>query len=445
MTALDLPLDLGDGLVLRTVRQAETEALIAFQADVHRDPGAPEPDEFVAAWARDLLERPHPTFRRDWFLVVEETATGEIVSSLNMIPQTWTYGGAPFPVGRIEMVGTSPAYRRRGLVRLQMEVVHRWGDELGQLAQVIVGIPWYYRQFGYEYAVAYGGRRSVEDDHVEPLPDGDAEPYRLRPATEEDVPFITAAAAHGAKRYAVTCLRDSALWRYELGGRAIGGGLTIVERAGSADDEAEPVGFLAHWPRLARGGIAVIAYELAPIIPWLDVTPSLLRALRERGQEIAAESTERLARVSFWLGEDHPVYRTHPDLTRVEAPPYAWYVRVPALPVFVRHIAPVLEARLARSDVAGFSGELRLGFFRDGLRLVFGGGRLTEVAPWRNEAEYDADALFPPLTFLQALFGRRSLAELEAAFPDCRVQNQRARVLIETLFPRLPSLIWPVM
>jgi predicted N-acetyltransferase YhbS len=440
-----LPLGLGDGLVLRQARPADTDELASLKADHHRAIGATEPDAYMATLTRDLLERPHPTFRPEWFLVVEDTATGKIASCLCMIPQTWTYGGVSFPVSRIELVSTRPEYRRRGLVRRQMDVVHRWGDELGQLAQVILGIPWYYRQFGYEYALAYGGRRSVDLDQIDPQPEDAAEPFQLRSATAADLSFIAAVAEHGASRYAVTCTRDEALWRYELEGRSIPEHLLVVERAGDRRGEPEPVGMVAHEGELAGGGLSVIAYELISGVSWLEVTPSLLRGLSRRESTVAAGVGERCARVSFRLGEEHPVYRTHRDLDGRVAPPYAWYVRVPDLLAFVRRVAPVLEERLARSDFAGFGEELRLVFFRDGMRMVFNGGRLVELAPWREEQEGDADATFPPLSFLQVLFGRRTQPELEAVLPDCRVRSQRARLLIETLFPRQPSLIWAVM
>jgi hypothetical protein len=42
------------------------------------------------------------------------------------------------------------------------------------------------------------------------------------------------------------------------------------------------------------------------------------------------------------------------------------------------------------------------------------------------------------------LFGAQSLTEVEAAFPDCRIRSDLARVLIETLFPRTDSVIWPI-
>ena len=35
----------------------------------------------------------HPTFAQDDFTIVAEKGTGRIVSSLNLISQTWTYAG----------------------------------------------------------------------------------------------------------------------------------------------------------------------------------------------------------------------------------------------------------------------------------------------------------------------------------------------------------------
>ena len=40
------------------------------------------------------------------------------------------------------------------------------------------------------------------------------------------------------------------------------------------------------------------------------------------------------------MGESHPVYETVPDRLPRFRKPYAWYIRVPDLLSFVRHIAP---------------------------------------------------------------------------------------------------------
>src|SRR5512139_1651167 len=75
--------DLGDGLILRRSTPQDAPLLAEFNARIHSDNGPDQPDKRVAAWTRDLLERPHPTFAADDFTIVEDTTSGKIVSSLN--------------------------------------------------------------------------------------------------------------------------------------------------------------------------------------------------------------------------------------------------------------------------------------------------------------------------------------------------------------------------
>jgi hypothetical protein len=142
------------------------------------------------------------------------------------------------------------------------------------------------------------------------------------------------------------------------------------------------------------------------------------------------------------------VYRTLPQRLTQSQAPGAQYVRVPDLPAFLRHVAPVLERRLAASVAVGHTGDLRLGFYRDGVRLRFGDGRLLGAEPvphlGASEEAGPIGACLPDRTFLQLLVGVRSLDELEHAFGDCRVPSEEARVLLQALFPKQPSLIWPV-
>ena len=116
-----LPLDLGEGLVLRWATPEDTEALADYNVrhlSDHVSDNPAEPNEQLRGWTRDLMSGTHPTTNAgDFTVVVDERAGGKIVSSLCLISQTWAYDGIPFKVGRPEVVSTSPAYRRRGLVR----------------------------------------------------------------------------------------------------------------------------------------------------------------------------------------------------------------------------------------------------------------------------------------------------------------------------------------
>jgi len=426
---------------MRRATAADVDQLVAFNADIHRE-GAADPSAWVATWTRDLAERPHPTVSIQDFLIVEDTNTSTIVSSLNLISQTWSYAGIPFGVGRPELVGTDPNYRRRGLVRRQFDVIHRWSAERGELVQAITGIPWYYRQFGYEMALEFTGARLMPRSSIPKLQDGQSEPYRVRPANPDDLPFVVETDLHSHQRYLITALRDEPLWRLELDGRSdtVGQVLAIVESL-----HGERVGFVLHNRYRWASTLNVIAFELRPDASWLHVTPTVLRYLGARGEASTTHgSLEPFEALSFVFGTEHPLYTVVPQrLTRIQRP-YAFYVRVPDIPAFLRRIAPVLEQRLERSVARGYSGELLLSFYRSGVRLCFDQGRLTCVDPCTPPQDMYPGALFPELTFLQLLFGWRAREEIEAAFPDCRTRGDDPPVLLDILFPKMPSHVFGI-
>jgi hypothetical protein len=68
---------------LRRSTPEDAERLSAFNAHIHGNPEEDKPDERVGIWTRDLLEKPHPSFNPDDFTIVEDTHSGQIVSSLN--------------------------------------------------------------------------------------------------------------------------------------------------------------------------------------------------------------------------------------------------------------------------------------------------------------------------------------------------------------------------
>ena len=91
------------------------------------------------------------------------------------------------------------------------------------------------------------------------------------------------------------------------------------------------------------------------------------------------------------------------------------------------------------------TGSLHLNFLDRGLHISLNQGRLARIEDW-VPPQYDnrqvprvRDAMFPGLTFLQLLFGFRSVEELEYAFPDCLISSDRARALLNVMFPVEPS------
>lgn len=438
--------NLGDGLVLRRSTPADADALADFNAIIHGDLETNAREEGVGIWTRDLLTRPHPTFDPGDFTIVEDTHTGKIISSLNLINQTWQYAGIPFKVGRPELVGTLPEYRKRGLVRAQFDEVHRWSTDRGQLVQAITGIPHYYRQFGYEMAVNLGGGKAGYRSQIVELKEGEIDPYQVRPARPEDIPFIQTLYSQSCQRSLLCAVRDEELWRYELNGRSEASintsAICIVESTAG-----QPVAFFAHPKMLWGSTMVAYVYEVLQGQPYLPITNCVIRYLRATGEAIAKTQGGNSVCDSFgfWLGSEHPVYEVLSDRLPRQRKPYAWFVRVADLPGFLKHIRPVLENRLDKSPMAGYDGEIKISFYRTGLRLVFETGGLKTIETWQpTPVGHAGDAGFPNLTFLQLLFGYHSLEELANFLPDVYIHKQEAEPLLNSLFPKQASDIWAI-
>lgn len=435
-----LPQNLGDGLVLRWATPADTEALAAFNVASHSD-DLENPETWLARWTEDLMRGDHPTTSAsDFTVVVDENAGGKIVSSLNLISQTWQYAGIPFGVGRPELVATDPAYRRRGLVRAQMTAVHAKSAARGELAQAITGIPWYYRLFGYGMALDLGGGR----DFLWDRPGNDAkvevEPYQIRPATEADWPILqTLYQAHN-RGALISRQRDEATWRYEL---TIPNPTSVYARhfylVETAVSPPKPVAYVEY----KQWGNTYFVRELGvrPDHSWRTVGLYLTRYFKTLADVLVEKEEKRLRGISFGLGIGHPIYEALGRQLEEQRRPYAWYIRVPDLPAFLRHIAPVLEARLAQSVLAGHSGTCRVNLYQQQFTLVFAQGQLKEVSRYEPKTVEDGDLHFPDTTFLSLLFGRNSWEELNAVHADCYPRTAEAAVLANILFPKKPSWV----
>ena len=86
-------------------------------------------------------------------------------------------------VAMLEMVATHPEYRHRGLVRAQIRRFHEVVRERGFDLSLIEGIPYYYRQYGYGYAIDHWACDSLPTRCILDRRDAQESPYRLHQAT----------------------------------------------------------------------------------------------------------------------------------------------------------------------------------------------------------------------------------------------------------------------
>jgi hypothetical protein len=86
--------------------------------------------------------------------------------------------------------------------------------------------------------------------------------------------------------------------------------------------------------------------------------------------------------------------------------------------------------------MSGYSGGLKLNFYRSRLKIDIEKGKIMTIGPYEAKDFFDGDVFFPDLTFLHLLFGHRDLDELRHIFVDCFPQSDESVLLVKILFPK---------
>jgi hypothetical protein len=414
--------ELGDGLVLRTAAGGQdVERVVQFNGTIHGSD--------AAVLTRNLLLQHPDVWRRDLVFVEQEGSggsPGRVVSSLCLIPWTWRYEGVQIPAGEMGIVGTLESHRQRGLIRAQVVYFERRLAERGCLLSHIQGIPYYYRQYGYEYALPLEGGLRLEFRDIPGEPDPR---YTFRRAGVADIPILARLYDEAAEDLAICAVRDEATWRYLL-----------TQPAGSAT-EAEwylvegPGGVVAgYWAVPERHfGQELVVSEVSRLS--FDAAVAVLHhatALgRERGKpgirlNLPPECT--LMRVGRSLGGH--------DLGR-----YAWQIRLVDPAALLRTLAPVFSRRVAESPFAGLTGDFDLGLYRRTLRMRFRQGDLIAV----EDVGFigGGTVRLPPLQLVPLLLGYRTFEQLRQVYPDVGMAAGQ-QLLVDTLFPKLDSFIYTI-
>ncbi len=439
---------LAEGFILRWGTAADLPSLDQLYGTVFGDELESGFNQYVVANTHGLLSGKHPHCSPEDFAVVSD-ATGRIVAATVLMRMNIEYAGTYLQGGRPEMVASYPEVRNRGFIRGIFRLIHARSEQRGDLFQGITGIPYYYKQFGYDYALTLGGSVSLPATVI-PAASLVEEPFSIRPAQYDDIMQLQMLFERERSRMyerlpmLATSRIDATYWRWAINGSTSHEPLKpytwqpymITDRAG------EVVGSIGLARIRAIEDMAIHFCNTEPHVRLADVYPSLLRAIYATSQTIPTwdSLTKPCSGVRLLLGVGHPFYALVSHLPHVVYQPYGWYLRVADLPSFIGKIASVLEKRLSQSVYAGYTGMLLFDFYRGGLQFRIDKGRIS-AQQWAGTP--GATASYPPNVFLQQLFGLHSLSELKQSHMDVRANGETAQIL-DILFPKQASWLLPL-
>jgi GNAT superfamily N-acetyltransferase len=325
-----------------------------------------------------------------------------VLATATLLDEHVRVGSVTLASGQIELVATAREAEGRGYSRALMNWCHARSASRGHVVQVMIGIPNFYRQFGYHYSIpmhpwAPTARRAAAPDGLTltagTLSDG-ADLQRLQDVAQSSYDI---AVPHSADCWSWLLQHPSSTqWIVtDDAGQQLGVARMYDDHEGSvdvgeltADSAATTAALVAHAQALA-GADGTVRVSHRPHVPGLA---DLLGAPERRE----------------W-----------------------YYVRIPDPTALFTALAPELLRRL--HAMGRETGESMLSFYRSHLRLTWKSDRLEVTAGGPLQAPVFAGGSGVPLDALGSLLFGGGAADIDERFPDALLGRQED--LMRELFP----------
>ncbi|KAI9290143.1 hypothetical protein BC943DRAFT_313359 [Umbelopsis sp. AD052] len=442
-----------NGIKLQWSTKNDIDRLCSAMEPVFQPPG--EKVDFVTYLVGDqykrwaLGESSFMTPKDTIFATDTNTKEDKIVAFTTLWKDQQLYRGISFSIGRVEFVGVVGEYRNQGLMPRIMDAVHEASDLRGDLLQTIVGIPYYYRQFDYEYALDIGRRSKTWLNSIPSLQSDEKELITPRAATLEDSDTIL---MFDQELSLQSC--NYAPLRREYLETQIKGNSTaspFQRKVVMFEQDGQAIGYFMMHNYADPSAISVLHIAFNPNINLPTIINSILRGIVQYSRHSYGEgSCENLTAIFWHYSEWHPFFNSLPSCNRsytsLPDEAYSTYVRIPNYANFIRHIIPVLNDRLSNAKSwSCYNGVLHIHNYTKkymGVRIHIDDGQVSKVEDWfpiDRQQPVSNQIQFPPLTFTNILLGNKSLEELQIVYPDIAASDFTVQ-LVNVLFPKSVSI-----
>lgn len=406
----------------------ELEELIKFNSIVHTDD---DPDELRRQI--DLF----PDFTRESCFYIRDVDKGKIVSSSNAIPSIWSYSGVELRNLELGWVGTLKEYRQRGFSRALYNHFEKLLFEGKYDISTIQGIPYFYRQFGYDFVLPMN-RMVWMNVSQTPNADPETTPYMslgVREAENKDLKDMIRLHEEYNRRILVSVKRSEEFWQIQEDQKR------MFEDEFSSfviDNNGKIIGYfrLVKW----QGAKDVPTSATLGIMEnHIQTYHGVMRAI----QFFREKSIEIEANMFGVMGpEFNNLARVTKDLGGVVHAGWKHQVRIPDMISLLKKISPVLEKRLEGTMFQGLTQELCFNAFRNCYVFKFESGKIVNIEDIGIQEVHEKRTIrVPPQDFVRLIFGEYSLDELKSHNVDFLVGGS-VRALVETLFPKQDSCIY---
>ncbi len=366
------------------------------------------------------IYKEHPKKKDILWFYIEDNSTGQILSSITLLPLEWQFEGKLLSVCEMGFVGTLKEYRGNGLISKLNEFYERVMMERGYLLSCLRGIPYYYRRFGYEFVLSLDERFSLSPNQI---PSIELSHIDIRKATRKDIGYIENQYNSNSNSFLISNNFDTESFYFKFMNDSFNDNKLsayIIEENG------KPEGYFLIGMSFDNEVYTIITPQLSP--------PQMIKLLQHINEYPKKEKDLNL-NVAEFSGFGKYLF----SIGKLQSN-YGWQIKIPNLKQFFESIKDILENRVKKSKFNDLSKTVIISDYKQSIELIFVKGKIEAIKIESGYPDVEkCDVRIPGAMLLKLLLGDRTVDEINYIVKDARI-NPSSKKLIEILFPKVNSI-----
>ncbi len=369
-------------------------------------------DEEVRDMAHDLFYKSPKRDKNKYFYAFDQDKN-KYVGILCLLDTHVKYGEVKIKAAEYGIAGTLEEYRGRGVNNKLTELFLEKSNELGYDFLIIEGIPYFYRTYGFNYAVPMTG----EKIDLERLKLQNKDSVQIRKATLNDLDFLVEEYNKATKIYDLVKIKDREIIRAQI---------SVYDSSVISKD------YFILEKRNKKIGYFTLNKVETPEIS--DISPFLTFSQYE--SVLSYFKNKKYKTLKTDLKKENKFIKYFRAKGSEKTASYAYQLKIRDQYSFLKSIKPVLEKRVKNSIYANEEIKLHYNNYQDIIQFKLNKGKIYINKLEKNEG--DNDFALIPQGAVKLFSGDKSMDEITNFLPDCYVKEKYSD-LINILFPKLNS------
>ncbi len=391
----------------------ELQRFISFNDAVHQEKSL---KKYIN---RLFLE--HPKRDEIYWIYIEENDSNKMVSSIVLAPLEWDFDGTLIPVCEMTLVGTLTEYRNRGLIGILNQLYEDIMEHKGYIFSVIRGIPYYYRKFGYEFALNLDERILLNKNQI---PSKEVEEVSIRKATRQDLDFIKSIYNNQNEKFFITNRFNRNNFYFKFMDVDFDNNFSST--------------YLIEVRRKLKSFFSIsMSYDS---IGYSLVVPEVNEECMVKIVQFVNTLNKEKDQIVFQVNSDTKFSQYICSIGGTKNLGYGWQIRIPNIKKFLHAISPVLEQRIKRSSRKGLTQDVVISDYKKIFTLIFKNGKIEDIDIKKGYPfPGSCDVQIPNSFLIKLLLSNRTFEEIKYIVTDS-ILKPGSEDLIKILFPKKPSL-----